>query len=283
MSGPNNQVAIITGGASGMGEAVAKHLATRGWHVAILDLNEQSGQAVAKETGGMFVKADVTSQKSQTTAFNLVWKTYGQIDFGRIIKHHKGEILLMLTPVFANAGIVEKKTFCAWEDEFPPPELSLLSVEINLNGVIFSTYLGMHYMRRNPHKNGGAIIMTSSSSGIYPAYSLPLYAAGKHGVVGLMRSIAPSLAKEKIRVNCTMPGIVRTNISSEEVYKLFPQDQFTSMDQIVNTVMTLLEDHSLTGKAAEISMDKVYYRDHHDFLDPQMAAIMGAAGEVGQW
>lgn len=125
--------------------------------------------------------------------------------------------------------------------------------------------------------------MTSSAAGIYPSYSLPLYAAAKHGVVGLMRSIAPSLAKENIRVNCTLPGAVRTNLCSGDVWDMFPKEQFTTLENIVDTVVTLLEDQSLTGKAAEISMGKVYYREQHEFLDEQMKAIMGAAGEVPAW
>lgn len=65
-----------------MGEAVAKHLAKKSWDIAILDMNEQSGEAVAKRVGGVFHKTDVTSQESQEAAFAAVWEKYGQIDFG---------------------------------------------------------------------------------------------------------------------------------------------------------------------------------------------------------
>lgn len=175
---------------------------------------------------------------------------------------------------------MEKKPFSTPENQLPPPTLSLLSMEVCLNGVIFSTYLAMHYMRQNPHKNGGSIIMTSSAAGIYPSCQLPLYAAAKHGVVGFMRSVAPVLAKEKIRVNCTLPGAVRTNLCSGDVWDMFPKEQFTTVDNIVDAVVGLLEDPSKTGKAAEISMGKVYYREQHEFCDEQMKAIMGAAGEA---
>jgi NADP-dependent 3-hydroxy acid dehydrogenase YdfG len=69
---------------SGMGEAVAKHLAGKGWQVAILDMNEKSGQAVAQEIGGIFAKTDVTSYDSQSAAFGKVWEKYSQIDFGKL-------------------------------------------------------------------------------------------------------------------------------------------------------------------------------------------------------
>lgn len=65
-----------------MGEAVAKNLAKKGWQIAILDMNEKSGEAVAKEVGGSFYKTDVTSQDSQEAAFVKVWEKHGQIDFG---------------------------------------------------------------------------------------------------------------------------------------------------------------------------------------------------------
>lgn len=147
-----------------------------------------------------------------------------------------------------------------------------------MTGVVYSTYLGMHYMRQNPTP-GGSIIMVSSAAGIYPSYQLPLYAAAKHGVVGFMRSLAPVLAKENIRVNCTLPGAVRTNLCDSDTWDMFPQENFTTVRDIVNAVTGLLEDTSINGKAAEISQGKVYYRDQHEFCDEQMARVMGAAGE----
>jgi 15-hydroxyprostaglandin dehydrogenase (NAD) len=186
--------------------------------------------------------------------------------------------VLTKNKVYANAGIVERNNFYA-ETKLPPPKLPLLVMDVCLTGVVYSTYLGMHYMRQNPGKSGGSIIMVSSAAGIYPSYQLPLYAAAKHGVVGFMRSLAPVMAKENIRVNCTLPGAVRTNLCDSETWDMFPEQQFTTVDNIVSAVTGLLEDRSLTGKAAEISQGKVYYRDQHEFCDEQMKMVMGAAGE----
>lgn len=124
--------------------------------------------------------------------------------------------------------------------------------------------------------------MVSSAAGIYPFYQIPLYAAAKHGVVGFMRSLAPSLAKENIRVNCTLPGAVRTNLIPS--WDSFPDEQFTTMDNIVSAVVGILDDPTLTGKAVEISQGEVYYREQHDFCDAEMKQVMGAAGESSyQW
>ena len=67
-----------------MGEAVAKHLSGKGWKITILDMNEKSGKRVADAIGGDFLKTDVTSQNSQTAAFEAVWKKHGHIDFGTL-------------------------------------------------------------------------------------------------------------------------------------------------------------------------------------------------------
>lgn len=71
-----------------MGEAVAKDLAAKGWKVAVLDMNEKSGEAVAQDIDGIVVKTDVTNYDSQVEAFEKVRQTYGQIDFG-MLRHEK--------------------------------------------------------------------------------------------------------------------------------------------------------------------------------------------------
>ena len=118
---------------------------------------------------------------------------------------------------------------------------------------------------------------TGIAAGIYPSPSLPVYAAAKHGVVGLMRSLAPMLANENIRVNCTLPGAVQTNLCSEDTWSNFPQQQFTTTAQIVDSVARLLDDSSITGKAVEISKDNWYYREQHEFCDEAQKRVMGAA------
>jgi short-subunit dehydrogenase len=95
-----------------------------------------------------------------------------------------------------------------------------------------------------------------------------------------MRSLAPKLKADNIRVNCTLPGAVRTGLCDEETWKMFPDDQFTTTANIVDNIWRILQDESLTGKAVEISKDKYYYRDQHDFCDEAQRKCMGAAGEA---
>jgi NAD(P)-dependent dehydrogenase (short-subunit alcohol dehydrogenase family) len=129
---------------------------------------------------------------------------------------------------------VDSYEFYSSHDQLPPPPLPLLCQNVCLTGVEYASYLAMHYMRQNPVK-GGTIIMTSSgtitfssifsirltfflAAGIYASPALPIYVAAKFGVVGLMRSLAPKLIQENIRVNCTLPGVVRTNLCDEDTW-----------------------------------------------------------------
>ncbi|KAF2652694.1 NAD(P)-binding protein [Lophiostoma macrostomum CBS 122681] len=256
------RVAIITGAGSGMGLAVARNLSRQGWNLSLADMNTSTGEAAAKEVGGIFTKTDVTSYNDQAALFQKTKDEFGQIDF-----------------VYANAGIVDSYNFYAAAEKLPPPPLPLLCQDVCLTGVVYSSYLGMHYMRQNPDK-GGVIVMTSSAAGIYKSPALPVYAGAKHAVVGFMRSMAAMIGKDNIRVNCTIPGVVQTNLCDEETWKAFPSERFTKTSDIVNAVQMILDDESMNGQAVEISKDKTYFREELDFCDENQRATMSAAGTI---
>jgi 15-hydroxyprostaglandin dehydrogenase (NAD) len=140
-------VALITGGASGMGHAVAEALSRSSWRIAIVDLNaDQSEQAFGPSA--LFIRADVTSYDDQLRAFETIKKTFGRIDF-----------------VFANAGVIGKADFYLEPEAWPPKAPSLAAEDICLKGVIYTSYLAMHFMRRNAQP-GGVIVMTASGKSI---------------------------------------------------------------------------------------------------------------------
>lgn len=152
MSSP--KVAIITGGASGFGLAVTEALISKGWKVHIFDLNHDAGNAVAlRLRNTVFHKVDVTSWPSLSSAFDAAFRQEeGRLDF-----------------VFANAGILEKGDFYERRDvtHGPPPEPKDMSIEINLKGVIATSYLAQHYFRANRDGGKGAVlVMTSSIVGL---------------------------------------------------------------------------------------------------------------------
>lgn len=148
----SSKVALITGGASGMGLAVAEALAPKGWIVHLLDFNEKAGIAAAQGLpNSKFHKVDVTSWESLSKAFDAVFSQDGRLDF-----------------VFANAGIVERDNFYDTPDsDGIPPEPNQKTTDVNLKAVINQSYLALHYFRRSPHKGKNtSLVMTASVGGL---------------------------------------------------------------------------------------------------------------------
>ncbi|KAL9090318.1 MAG: hypothetical protein Q9165_005351, partial [Trypethelium subeluteriae] len=163
-----NKVAVITGGASGMGLAVARALADRGgWILHIIDINAKNGEAVETTLSNTtFHTADVCNYSTLASTFQTIFSSSGRcIDF-----------------IFANAGVIEKADFYAQHSETDesPPNPDLLSIDVDLKGVILTSYLALHYFRKSPHQGKGAnLIMTASCGSFYPADFSPMYTAAK--------------------------------------------------------------------------------------------------------
>lgn len=200
-----NQVAIITGGASGIGLAVAKALVSRGeWTIHILDKNEPKDFPAA-----YFHQVDVTDYRALASAFTSAFSTHRRLDF-----------------VFANAGIAiepaSNQQDGADSTEGPAPAPATTILDINLRSVIYTTHLAQHYFKLSTATPSvRSLAITASSAGLYTSPIAPAYAASKHGVVGWTRSVAPGMWKEAgVRVNAICPGIVRTSILPDEMFQV---------------------------------------------------------------
>jgi 15-hydroxyprostaglandin dehydrogenase (NAD) len=140
-----------------MGLAVAQKLSSEYWNLVIVDLDGKAGaKAVAdlsQTTQAVFVEADVTNYASQIAAFETAILRFESLDF-----------------VFANAGIAGRGGYYDKAADWPPKAPSLLLQDVCLTGVVYSSWLGMHYMRRNKVP-GGIIIMTASGSFYHPRHS----------------------------------------------------------------------------------------------------------------
>lgn len=200
------QVAIITGGVSGIGLAVAEALASRGgWDIHLFDRNNATGANVANKLNATFYHVDVTDYDNLAKAFASAYSAHKRIDF-----------------VFANAGVAPQPGDIPEKQEqsdAPPAPPKLEIIDINLRSVIHTTHLAAHYFGLcSPSSSARSLVITASAAGLYGSPTLPVYAATKHGVVGWTRSIAPVLWKEAgVRVNAICPGLVRTSIMPAEV------------------------------------------------------------------
>lgn len=168
----------------------------------LVDHDANNGaEAAACIPSSTFLQCDVSNYASAAMTFEKAFKLYERFDF-----------------VFANAGIVERDYFYQRHPTTgPPPPPNMKVLDVDLNSVIYTTWLAQHYFRQNSQKEGGSLIMTSSCCGLYATGAMPRYAAAKHGVIGFMRSISTHMYdNDNIRVNAICPGAVQTGIFSKE-------------------------------------------------------------------
>jgi NAD(P)-dependent dehydrogenase (short-subunit alcohol dehydrogenase family) len=179
--------ALITGGASGIGAAFARAVAVRGARVVLADLDETAGAAVAAELGGRFVRTDVRRPADLSAAVSLAEEVYGRLDV-----------------VHLNAGLATGGMTLG--EDFDSDRYRLL-MGVNLDGVVYGVHAALPALRR---AGGGAIVATASLSGLTPFPGDALYAASKHAVVGLVRSLAEPLAADGITIAALCPGFTDT-------------------------------------------------------------------------
>jgi len=258
-----SKIALITGGASGLGLAVAKSLASQGWQISIADMNTSAGEAAAVSLSATFHKTDVTDYTSLSMTFDSTFKQYGHIDF-----------------VFANAGVIERYSFYAKSsDQGPPPKPDMLTLEVNLKAVIYTSYLAQHYFRLNPAGSSGVLISTGSVGSLYTTPFSPVYCAAKYGVLGFTRSVAKHLwMNDKIRANVICPGTMKTGLLNEKEWEMFGDTQFTPIEKVVAVVEILLdEEEAHWGKTVEISGMKHYFREQAEYCDEEMRKVIEVA------
>jgi NAD(P)-dependent dehydrogenase (short-subunit alcohol dehydrogenase family) len=193
--------AVVTGAASGLGAATARALAAKGVKVAIFDLQEEKGKAIAEEIGGVFCEANVTSDDSIDAAFAKARAAHGQ------------ERILVNCAGTANAiKTVSRDKETGAVRHFPLDAFNFI-VQINLVGTfrcIAKSAAGM--LALDPLEDGerGAIVNTASAAAEDGQVGQAAYSASKGGVVGMTLPIARDLMNEGIRVNTILPGIFET-------------------------------------------------------------------------
>jgi NAD(P)-dependent dehydrogenase (short-subunit alcohol dehydrogenase family) len=238
-----DRVAVITGAASGIGLATARRLAAEGARVVVADIDEQAGKEAADAVGGMFVKADVTSDDDVRQLYEAAHGRHGRVDIA-----------------FNNAGIS------------PPDDDSILSTgvdawrrvqEVNLTSVYLCCKHVIPYMQR---QGKGSIINTASFVAVMgSATSQVSYTASKGGVLAMSRELGVQFAREGIRVNALCPGPVNTPLLRELFAKdperaarrlvHIPMGRFAEADEIAAAVAFLASDDASFITASTFLVD----------------------------
>jgi len=197
-----NTPAVVTGGASGLGEATARALAAKGVKVAIFDLQEEKGLKVAADIGGVFCECNVTDDASVDAAFAKAREAHGQ------------ERILVNCAGTGNAIKTASRDRNTGEIKHFPLDAFNWIIQINLVGTfrcIAKSAAGM--MTLDPLSadgDRGAIVNTASVAGEDGQIGQAAYSASKGGVIGMTLPIARDLMGEGIRVNTILPGIFNT-------------------------------------------------------------------------
>ncbi|PWI49320.1 short-chain dehydrogenase [Candidatus Heimdallarchaeota archaeon B3_Heim] len=196
-----NRVAVITGGAAGIGLSTAKLLAEMGATIALLDVNESRGQEAIEEIGksggkAKFYQCDVTNDTECRNTVDAIIRDFKRIDI-----------------LFNNAGvIVRKNTLDLREEEWD------LVVNVNLKAIfLLSRYVIPIMITQG---NGGSIVNTGSGWGLKGGVNAVAYCAAKGGVVNMTRAMAIDHGKHNIRVNCICPGDTDTDLLRGEAVQL---------------------------------------------------------------
>jgi len=197
----NGQLAIITGGARGIGEGICKVFCNAGAKVAmwdVLDTGEETAQKIAADGGDIFFqKVNITDPESIQKAVDEIMEKYGRIDI-----------------LINNAGIIRDRSFVKMgNDEWDAV------VNVNLNGLFYTCKAVVPHMREAGY---GRIISASSVNAYQGAFGQTNYSATKAAIVGFTKSLCKEVGKYGITVNAVAPGFIKTEMTDsmpEEVIK----------------------------------------------------------------
>ncbi|MFB4281967.1 glucose 1-dehydrogenase [Nonomuraea sp. MTCD27] len=236
----DGKVALISGGARGMGAAHVRLFLEEGARVVFGDVLEEEGKALAADTGATFVRHDVTSVEEWERAVATATEVYGRLDV-----------------LVNNAGILQFRRIA----DMSPEEFDRV-ISVNLKG----TWLGIKSAIEPMKAAGrGAIVNISSIEGYVGAEGLSAYSASKFGIRGITKSAARELARFKIRVNSVHPGAINTamamdpvmmnEVDGEAFVKSMVIKRFAKPVEVSHVVAFLASDRASYCTGSEFTVD----------------------------
>lgn len=249
-TGLKDRVAVVTGGAAGIGKATALRFAEEGCKVAVWDLNEKGTDDLLKAIGdaggqGIFVKVNVADSKAVKQAVQSVLERWGRID---VLVNNAGIVRDSQLVKYKNGEVISEMSDEAWD----------AVIGVNLKGVFNCTKAAVPHMIK---AGGGVVLNASSVVGLYGNFGQTNYVATKAGVIGMTRVWARELGKFKIRVNAVAPGFVATEILQsmperviEAMVKKTPMGRMGEPRDIANAYLWLASDAAtwVTGEIMSV-------------------------------
>lgn len=250
MSGVHGQHAVVTGGASGIGAAIAHALADAGARVTLIGRNAEKLAAKADALGAHREQADVTQNDQVTQAFAGAAERNGGIDI-----------------LVNNAGAAESAAFEKTDDALWDRMLA-----VNLTGVFYCSRAVMPTMAK---AGSGRVVNIASTAALTGYAYVSAYCAAKHGVLGLTRALALEYARTGVTVNAVCPGFTNTDLLDESVDKIMsvtgrtrdealaelvkanPQGRLIEPEEVADTVLWVCGQKSINGQAIAVAGGEV--------------------------
>lgn len=228
---------------------MARRLAASGARIVIADVDTAGGQAVATGIDGLFVRTDVSRLEDNQAAVTTAVEQFGRLDI-----------------VFLNAGVGDEASLL---DDFQPDHYRRVRA-INLDGVVYGLHAALGVLTA---QGGGTVIVTSSLAGLFETPYTPIYAATKHAVIGLVRSVAPMLTEQGVTVNAVCPTVVDTPLLGDALpYIIDAGVAVLDVERVAETVEVIIAGGG-TGQAWPV----LPHDDPAPFVFPSPPNLMASA------